>query len=801
TAGSAWVADSTAVGAVVVRFAVSDEDVVETPVVGFTAGTNFNGYYAISGLTVTLTVAGKTALDVGTVMPEISLTTTGTAVAVTKTLTPVTRATDDAPVVGSPTLTVIEGGTVILSQAGLGVSDVDSGDEVVRIQVSGVVHGYFAHSDRSDSAITAFSLADVVAGKIQFTHDGGEGAPVFSVAAKDATGTYQTPVGAIINFTHTNDSGAIAAISGAPKQGETLRAGAVTDVDGYNNDATYQWQMADTLVGVYHNIGGATGRDFLLTQTQVGKFIKVVVSYTDAGHTDEVLTSVATTVVEVLDDVTAPDAVDLDPATNAMQASSLITANKRDLAIGVVFDGDIAIPMAEDIAKIEMVLANQQAGDQLVLGYTVIDANVNIGLTTLDGLENNWLGAYKYTYQHNTLTVVKGDGGVIDKVNVKKIVEAIKLKNTTVSSTADATRTATFAYIDSSNNKGTAAMVSMHLDTSAPTISKIEVEFDDQGMANTLTLTLSESVTGALDVHDFIVRSATFITFIAVTRALVTEVVVNDKIVTLSFEKNFRFQSEKHIVVAYTQNADKSRQLTDSSGNTLDTFSPITVDIIETKAPVHYIHSATGAGASADAIAVSSDLFIKFSEDIKLGTSNADNTDTIIIYKSDGSIFEEIKVNSGLVSVITGNTVVSLRRLKINPTKDFEANQSYYVHIGNKAVVDFQGDYFAGINDNSWSFSTLDVSTSAIWSDGNGNDVAIDGIITPAEYANLSIRGAVTYAGNINEVSIQTILFQSATTRGVVDPENDGGISRIIKNPNVQIEADGTWILGLASIP
>ena len=84
------------------------------------------------------------------------------------------------------------------------------------------------------------------------------------------------------------------AITGTARVGETLTAdtSGIADADGLTNASfSYQW-LADG-----SDISGATGSTYTLASTDLGKAVKVRVSFTDdAGHA-ETLTSAATAAV------------------------------------------------------------------------------------------------------------------------------------------------------------------------------------------------------------------------------------------------------------------------------------------------------------------------------------------------------------------------------------------------------------------------------------------------------------------------------------------------------------------------
>ena len=89
-------------------------------------------------------------------------------------------------------------------------------------------------------------------------------------------------------------------ISGTPTVGQTLTASAsnITDTDGLDNAAyTYQWIRSDGATDT--DISGATGTTYLVTTDDVGKTIRVKVSFTDDAENQESLTSEATETVGV----------------------------------------------------------------------------------------------------------------------------------------------------------------------------------------------------------------------------------------------------------------------------------------------------------------------------------------------------------------------------------------------------------------------------------------------------------------------------------------------------------------------
>lgn len=135
-------------------------------------------------------------------------------------------AVNDLPVIGAPAFTAIQGQSEVLERLDFGITDVDSADDKIIIQVSGVAHGQF---ELTGETATTFTLQNVVDGQVSFVHDGSDSAPTASFAIKDtAEGDFGTPVSATIDF--------FALLEGTSGD-DILAGGAINDVIyGYGGD-------------------------------------------------------------------------------------------------------------------------------------------------------------------------------------------------------------------------------------------------------------------------------------------------------------------------------------------------------------------------------------------------------------------------------------------------------------------------------------------------------------------------------------------------------------------------------------
>ena len=216
-------------------------------------------------------------------------------------------------------------------------------------------------------------------------------------------------------------------INGTAQVGEILTASTsgISDSDGLANASfTYQWLADDA------DISGATGSSYTLVAGDVGKVIKVTVSFTDDAGNAETLTSAATTAV-------APTG----GSTNSLQGSNQEDVQENSAAAGAPTIGGTA-----------------QVGESLTASTSDI--------SDADGLANA-----SFTYQWladdadiddattSSYTLVAGDVGKAIKVTVSFTDDEGNEESVTSAATAAVTQppmTATF-HDEPSSHDGIAA--------------------------------------------------------------------------------------------------------------------------------------------------------------------------------------------------------------------------------------------------------------------------------------------------------------------------------------------------------
>ena len=144
-------------------------------------------------------------------------------------------------------------------------------------------------------------------------------------AATFTTGMDGVPAVTNNSITNTPATGA-PTITGTATVGQTLTAvtTGIMDADGLTNVSyTYQWIRVDGGADISTNISGATSITYTLVGADLGKTIKVKVSFTDDASNPETLTSTATAAVAAAANTPATGA----PAiTGAAQVGQTLTA-------------------------------------------------------------------------------------------------------------------------------------------------------------------------------------------------------------------------------------------------------------------------------------------------------------------------------------------------------------------------------------------------------------------------------------------------------------------------------------------
>ncbi len=227
-----------------------------------------------------------------------------------------TTTTTTTPVTTTPVTTTtpdLEMGTVVVSDENLSsgshftlltsvTNEGDGDSEATTIRFYRSTDSTITSSDTQQSSSPVIPLAaqgqEVTAISVSLTAPSEEGTYYYGACVDSVTGETDTAdncsasVTVTVTATVTVNRPATGAptISGTAQVGQTLTASTsgITDPDGLTNVSySYQWLADDT------EIDGATNSTYTPQTTDIGKVVKVRVTFTDDGDNDEQLTSAA----------------------------------------------------------------------------------------------------------------------------------------------------------------------------------------------------------------------------------------------------------------------------------------------------------------------------------------------------------------------------------------------------------------------------------------------------------------------------------------------------------------------------
>ncbi len=213
----------------------------------FTPALNYNSDFTIA-----------TSVDDG-VMPAVTGTknVTGTAV-------------NDAPVLVNNTLTISEGGIVVLSSSEMSATEVDNASGSLSFTVSSVSGGQFELVASPGVAITSFTQAQITSNAVRFVHDGGEAPPSYDVTVSDGS-LADGPEAATLSFTNVNDAPTLInnrlVITEGTSVVLTTANLSATDPDNDNNNLVFT--LSDVTGGQFELVANPGVGVTIFTQVQV----------------------------------------------------------------------------------------------------------------------------------------------------------------------------------------------------------------------------------------------------------------------------------------------------------------------------------------------------------------------------------------------------------------------------------------------------------------------------------------------------------------------------------------------------
>jgi Ca2+-binding RTX toxin-like protein len=275
--------------ALTVANTLADADGMGTIAYQWQSSTNGTTWTTISGANASS--FSLTEAQVGKQMRAVASYTDGrgTAESVASAATVAVANVNDAPT-GSVTIAGTATQNQILTVANT-LADAD-GLGTIAYQWQSSTNGT-AWTAITGATASSFTLAEAQVGKqvravASYTDGHGTAESVASAATVAVANVNDAPTGSV-------------AIAGTATQNQTLTvANTLADADGLGT-ISYQWQSS-TNGTAWTAISGATASGFSLTETQVGKQVRVVASYTDGHGTAESVASAATVAVANVND-------------------------------------------------------------------------------------------------------------------------------------------------------------------------------------------------------------------------------------------------------------------------------------------------------------------------------------------------------------------------------------------------------------------------------------------------------------------------------------------------------------------
>ena len=316
-----------------------------------------------------------------------------------------------------------------------------------------------------------------------------------TVTATDSTTSASSELAVTITVTNVDETGRIAAISGAVQAGQTLTAGAVTDPDSPDPSSPvtvtgHLWQNTDG-----STITGATdAATYMPTATEVGETLQVIVTYTDGHGPDKTITSAATVAVEAASVDLSSDA---DLSSLTLSAGALVPAFAAATVDYTAAVGN-AVPRIRVTPTVNDATASVTvAGTTVASGATSAAIDLEVGANTIDIV----VAAQDGTEKTYTVTVTRDAPNTAPTVNAGLDQSVTFGANVTLSGTAtdpdQASDTLTYSWEQTSGtpdvtlNDAATATATFTAPDSAATLEFTLTVTDAASAAITDTLTIT----------------------------------------------------------------------------------------------------------------------------------------------------------------------------------------------------------------------------------------------------------------------------------------------------------------------
>ena len=307
-----------------------------------------------------------------------------------------------APTASNGTVTTDEDTAHTFAAGEFNFADTDTGDMLTSVKVVTLPSvGTLALADTAVTPDQVVPVAEI--GDLVFTpvaNANGTGYASFTFKVSDGTAESADAYTMTVNVTAVNDAATgLPTISGTAQVGATLTAATtdIADPDGLPASFSYQWVRVDS--GTDTDISGATSSTYTPVDGDLGKTLKVEVSFTDDGGSSEgPLTSAATATIEAA------------PVNNApVFSDSTLTRSIAENTSANTNIGDV-IPAATD-ADMDDLEYSMEGDDAASFNFNVTTRQIS----TKSGVTYN----FEATKNSYSVTIKADDGnGGTDTVDV-----------------------------------------------------------------------------------------------------------------------------------------------------------------------------------------------------------------------------------------------------------------------------------------------------------------------------------------------------------------------------------------------
>lgn len=227
-----------------------------------------------------------------------------------------------------------------------------------------------------------------------------------------------------------------------------------------------------------------------------------------------------------------------------------------------------------------------------------------------------------------------------------------------------------------------------------------------------LTITFDENVavgTGMVYIRNYV--NGEVVATVDVTAA--DQVTVEDNVVTINPTDDLPEAMSFFITADAGTFVDASANANEWEGIATDAIDTWNVSTDDAVAPGVIAENGLFPAPEATNVPTNTDITITFDKKVKL--NDDDETRWVIIYNEDWTPYQVIEVNEANIDlepvtdpILDMDRIVSIKHMEL------EASSTYYVRVMKGSVTDVAGNLFAGIMDDSWSFTTEDNSAPAI---------------------------------------------------------------------------------------